>query len=105
MACIIIILTPAFIELLLLLFWADLMTSIALADESVLLKHECAYCLGQMQDKHAIPVLVEYVLHRLQVVVVVLFATNILRTLKDEGQDVMVRHEVARRCVCCPCSL
>lgn len=25
-----------------------------LRDESALLKHECAYCLGQMQDSHAI---------------------------------------------------
>ncbi|XP_023941263.1 deoxyhypusine hydroxylase [Bicyclus anynana] len=42
-------------------------------DESVLLKHELAYCLGQMQDKNAIPVLI-----------------NIL---EDKNQDPIVRHE------------
>jgi len=43
------------------------------SDESALLKHELAYCLGQMQNPHAIPRLIE--------------------VLKDETQDVMVRHE------------
>ncbi|XP_041358265.1 deoxyhypusine hydroxylase-like [Gigantopelta aegis] len=42
-------------------------------DQSALLKHELAYCLGQMQDTNAIPVLV-----------------NIL---KDDTQETMVRHE------------
>ena len=28
-----------------------------LKDDSALLKHECAYCLGQMQDSHAIETL------------------------------------------------
>ncbi|KAM3964450.1 deoxyhypusine hydroxylase nero [Aphomia sociella] len=42
-------------------------------DESVLLKHELAYCLGQMQDKRAIPVLRE--------------------VLEDKNQDPIVRHE------------
>ncbi|KAG5899353.1 hypothetical protein JTB14_036842 [Gonioctena quinquepunctata] len=45
------------------------------SDDSVLLKHELAYCLGQMQDKNANPVLV--------------------RVLKDVTQDPMVRHEAA----------
>ncbi|CAD5212004.1 unnamed protein product [Bursaphelenchus xylophilus] len=45
----------------------------AFNDDSALLKHELAYCLGQMQNKSAIPVLVE--------------------TLKDVKQDPMVRHE------------
>lgn len=44
-----------------------------LKDESALLKHELAYCLGQMQDIHAIPVLVD--------------------VLKDVNQEPMVRHE------------
>ncbi|XP_052759435.1 deoxyhypusine hydroxylase [Galleria mellonella] len=43
------------------------------ADKSVLLKHELAYCLGQMQDKKAIPVLRE--------------------VLEDIHQDPIVRHE------------
>ncbi|XP_076030701.1 deoxyhypusine hydroxylase nero [Oratosquilla oratoria] len=43
------------------------------SDPSALLKHELAYCLGQMQDKHAIPKLVE--------------------VLKDTSQEPMVRHE------------
>jgi hypothetical protein len=43
------------------------------ADDSALLKHECAYCLGQMQDDRALPVLT--------------------RVLEDSQQDVMVRHE------------
>ncbi|XP_018616459.1 deoxyhypusine hydroxylase [Scleropages formosus] len=42
-------------------------------DESALLKHELAYCLGQMQDEKAIPIL--------EVV------------LKDTTQEPMVRHE------------
>ncbi|KAI6242774.1 Deoxyhypusine monooxygenase [Aphelenchoides fujianensis] len=45
----------------------------ALSDSSALLKHELAYCLGQMQNPAAIPVLIE--------------------TLKDEKQEPMVRHE------------
>jgi deoxyhypusine monooxygenase len=43
------------------------------ADESCLLKHELAYCLGQMQDKKAIPILV--------------------KVLEDVSQEPMVRHE------------
>lgn len=42
-------------------------------DSSELLKHECAYCLGQMQDTLAIPALEA--------------------VLKDLNQQVMVRHE------------
>uniref|UniRef100_W8CCX1 Deoxyhypusine hydroxylase n=1 Tax=Ceratitis capitata TaxID=7213 RepID=W8CCX1_CERCA len=42
-------------------------------DDSALLKHELAYCLGQMQDKKAIKIL-----------------TNVLA---DAGQEPMVRHE------------
>uniref|UniRef100_A0A1E1WIA6 Deoxyhypusine hydroxylase n=1 Tax=Pectinophora gossypiella TaxID=13191 RepID=A0A1E1WIA6_PECGO len=42
-------------------------------DESVLLKHELAYCLGQMQDKRAIPIL--------------------RSVLEDKEQDPIVRHE------------
>ncbi|CAD7092591.1 unnamed protein product [Hermetia illucens] len=44
-------------------------------DESALLKHELAYCLGQMQDPKAIPMLV--------------------RVLEDVQQEPMVRHEAA----------
>ncbi|XP_029398222.1 deoxyhypusine hydroxylase [Mus pahari] len=42
-------------------------------DSSALLKHELAYCLGQMRDARAIPVLVD--------------------VLKDTSQEPMVRHE------------
>ncbi|XP_034529110.1 deoxyhypusine hydroxylase [Notolabrus celidotus] len=45
----------------------------AFSDESALLKHELAYCLGQMQDKRAIPTLTA--------------------VLKDTQQEAMVRHE------------
>ncbi|XP_047443801.1 deoxyhypusine hydroxylase isoform X2 [Mugil cephalus] len=45
----------------------------AFVDESALLKHELAYCLGQMQDKQAIPTLTA--------------------VLKDVKQEPMVRHE------------
>nr|XP_056701030.1 deoxyhypusine hydroxylase [Euleptes europaea] len=45
----------------------------AFGDDSALLKHELAYCLGQMQDERAIPVL--------------------LRVLQDTSQEAMVRHE------------
>ena len=43
------------------------------SDPSALLKHELAYCLGQMQDDKAIPVL--------------------KRILSDRNQEPMVRHE------------
>lgn len=42
-------------------------------DPSALLKHECAYCLGQMQNSSAIPVLID--------------------TLSNLSEDPMVRHE------------
>lgn len=42
-------------------------------DESALLKHELAYCLGQMQDTAAVPTLTE--------------------VLRDLNQEPMVRHE------------
>lgn len=42
-------------------------------DESALLKHELAYCLGQMQDPSAIPSLVQ--------------------VIEDTAQEAMVRHE------------
>ncbi|XP_029286397.1 deoxyhypusine hydroxylase [Cottoperca gobio] len=45
----------------------------AFTDESALLKHELAYCLGQMQDRLAIPTLTA--------------------VLKDTLQEPMVRHE------------
>lgn len=45
----------------------------AFVDDSALLKHELAYCLGQMQDKRAIPTLTA--------------------VLKDTQQEPMVRHE------------
>ena len=46
------------------------------SDSSALLKHELAYCLGQMQDKSAIPTLTA--------------------VLKDLDQEPMVRHEAGR---------
>ncbi|XP_023269119.1 deoxyhypusine hydroxylase [Seriola lalandi dorsalis] len=45
----------------------------AFTDESALLKHELAYCLGQMQDRQAIP--------------------SLTAVLKDTQQEPMVRHE------------
>ncbi|XP_010861952.1 PREDICTED: deoxyhypusine hydroxylase isoform X2 [Bison bison bison] len=45
----------------------------AFDDDSALLKHELAYCLGQMQDRRAIPVLLD--------------------VLRDTRQEPMVRHE------------
>lgn len=45
----------------------------AFGDDSALLKHELAYCLGQMQDSRAIPVLLD--------------------VLRDTRQEPMVRHE------------
>ncbi|KAM9365517.1 deoxyhypusine hydroxylase isoform 1-T2 [Pholidichthys leucotaenia] len=45
----------------------------AFTDKSALLKHELAYCLGQMQDTRAIPTLIA--------------------VLKDTQQEPMVRHE------------
>lgn len=48
----------------------------AFADESALLKHELAYCLGQMQDRRAIPALIS--------------------VLQDTKQEPMVRHEAGK---------
>lgn len=48
------------------------------ADESALLKHELAYCLGQMQDPLAIPCLV--------------------KVIEDTTQEPMVRHEAGKQC-------
>lgn len=42
-------------------------------DGSALLKHELAYCLGQMQDKYALKPLIQ--------------------VLEDKSQEAMVRHE------------
>ncbi|MBK70033.1 MAG: hypothetical protein CMB53_01350 [Euryarchaeota archaeon] len=47
----------------------------AFSSESALLKHEIAYVMGQMQDSHAVPFLIE--------------------RLRDMEEDVMVRHEAA----------
>lgn len=49
----------------------------AFSDDSALLKHELAYCLGQMQDRRAIPVLLD--------------------VLRDTRQEPMVRHEAGER--------
>lgn len=45
-------------------------------DESALLKHELAYCLGQMQDPDAIP--------------------HLLKVLENRSQEPMVRHEAGK---------
>jgi len=47
----------------------------AFDDKSALLKHEVAYCLGQLQDPTAIPILV--------------------RVLQDKSREAIVRHEAA----------
>tara|TARA_B100000900_G_C20594194_1_gene722735 strand:- start:668 stop:1147 length:480 start_codon:yes stop_codon:yes gene_type:complete len=47
----------------------------AFSSDSALLKHEIAYVLGQMQDPHAVPSLID--------------------RLSDLSEDVMVRHEAA----------
>ena len=49
----------------------------AFTDESALLKHELAFCLGQMQDRTAIPTLTA--------------------VLKDTEQEPMVRHEAGKQ--------
>lgn len=51
----------------------DNISQCLLEDSSVLLKHECAYCLGQMQDTRALPVL--------------------QKVLADTTEESMVRHE------------
>lgn len=51
----------------------DVIGKVLLNDDSALLKHECAYCMGQMKDPNAIPYLIE--------------------TIEDEKQHPMVRHE------------
>lgn len=45
-------------------------------DPSALLKHELAYCLGQMQDANAI--------------------SGLINVLKDKSQEPMVRHEAGK---------
>ena len=47
----------------------------AYSSKSALLKHEIAYVMGQMQDAHAVPYLIE--------------------RLEDMEEDLMVRHEAA----------
>ena len=47
----------------------------AFDSQSALLKHEIAYVLGQMQNNHAVPTLIE--------------------RLSDSSEDLMVRHEAA----------
>ena len=47
----------------------------AYSSKSALLKHEIAYVMGQMQDAHAVPYLIE--------------------RLEDKEEDLMVRHEAA----------
>ena len=47
----------------------------AYSSKSALLKHEIAYVMGQMQDAHAVPYLIE--------------------RLEDMDEDLMVRHEAA----------
>jgi len=51
----------------------DAIGNVLLEDDSDLLKHECAYCMGQMKDPTAIPYLIQ--------------------AIKDENQHPMVRHE------------
>lgn len=51
----------------------DIIGEVLLDDDSDLLKHECAYCLGQMKHSYAIPYL--------------------LKCLEDEKVHPMVRHE------------
>jgi len=53
---------------------SDRVYSLAFSDDSALLKHELAYCLGQMKVKTALPTLES--------------------VLRDENEDPMVRHEV-----------
>ena len=53
----------------------DQIAKCLLTDESALLKHECAYCLGQIQSRHAIPLLNE--------------------VLSNTDEHPMVRHEAA----------
>ena len=56
-------------------FLADISEfSAAFADHSALLKHELAYCLGQMKKTSALPTLES--------------------VLRDTSEDPMVRHEV-----------
>lgn len=47
-------------------------------DKSALLKHELAYCLGQMQHPAAIP--------------------HLIKVLEDKTQEPMVRHEAGESC-------
>ena len=53
----------------------DHISKCLLTDDSALLKHECAYCLGQIQDRHPIPVLNQ--------------------VLSNTSEHPMVRHEAA----------
>ncbi|RDD46596.1 Deoxyhypusine hydroxylase [Trichoplax sp. H2] len=58
-------------------------------DSSALLKHECAFCLGQMQDQDAIPVLIST--HATKSELPNYLSSNSL--LEDENQEPIVRHE------------
>lgn len=51
----------------------DFISSVLFNDNSALLKHECAYCLGQTQNEYAIDVLA--------------------KVLENTSEDPIVRHE------------
>ena len=56
------------------IFFFLLISPAAFSDQSALLKHELAYCLGQMEKTSALPTLES--------------------VLRDTSEDPMVRHEV-----------
>ena len=56
----------------------NLVSTVGFSDDSALLKHELAYCLGQIKNPVALPTLES--------------------VLADETEDPMVRHEVGSSC-------
>ncbi|KAH0625870.1 hypothetical protein JD844_034225 [Phrynosoma platyrhinos] len=65
------------------------------ADDSALLKHELAYCLGQMQDERAIPILIE-VLQDIREALGAIGNPKVLDILKQYADDPVI--EVAETC-------
>lgn len=53
---------------------------VGFTDESALLKHELAYCLGQIKDEAALP--------------------SLEKVLRGKSEDPMVRHEVSILLLC-----
>lgn len=76
----------------------DLINKVLLNDKSVLLKHECCYCLGQMNDQNAINYLIDCLDNAEENEIVRHEAAEALGNLaKSEDQHIIERLKVNRK--------